>query len=40
MPAAEGGAPMTYMLNGQQYIVIAISGGNYSRELLAFKLPS
>ena len=40
MPAGEGGSPMTYMLNGQQYIVIAISGGNYSGELLAFKLPS
>ena len=40
MPASEGGAPMTYMLNGQQYIVIAISGGNYSGELVAFKLPS
>ena len=39
MPAPEGGAPMTYMLNGKQYIVIAISGGNYSGELLAFRLP-
>ena len=40
MPAAEGGSPMTYMVNGQQYIVIAISGGDYSGELLAFKLPN
>jgi quinoprotein glucose dehydrogenase len=40
MPAAEGGSPMTYMLNGKQYIVIAISGGNYSGELLAFRLPN
>ena len=40
MPASEGGAPMTYLLNGQQYIVIAISGGAYSGELMAFKLPS
>jgi quinoprotein glucose dehydrogenase len=39
MPAAEGGAPMTYMLDGRQYIVIAVSGGNYSGELLAFRLP-
>jgi quinoprotein glucose dehydrogenase len=39
MPAPESGSPMTYMLNGKQYIVIAISGGNYSGELLAFKLP-
>ena len=27
------------MLNGQQYIVVAISGGSYSGELVAFKLP-
>ena len=39
MPAAEGGSPMTYLVNGRQYIVIAISGGAYSGELLAFKLP-
>ena len=31
---------MTYMLNGQQYLVVAISGGEYSGELLAFKLPT
>ena len=30
---------MTYMLNGKQYIVIAVSGGNYSGELIAYKLP-
>ena len=40
MPAPQSGSPMTYMLNGQQYIVIAISGGNYSGELVAFRLPS
>ena len=39
MSAPESGSPMTYMLNGKQYIVIAISGGNYSGELLAFRLP-
>jgi quinoprotein glucose dehydrogenase len=39
MPAPEGGAPMTYMFNGKQYIVLAVSGGTYSGELLAFKLP-
>ena len=37
--APESGSPMTYMHNGKQYIVIAISGGNYSGELLAFRLP-
>jgi hypothetical protein len=30
---------MTYLLDGEQYIVVAISGANYSGELLAFKLP-
>jgi mono/diheme cytochrome c family protein len=31
---------MTYMLNGQQYLAVAISGGNYSAELVVYKLPS
>jgi quinoprotein glucose dehydrogenase len=39
MPAPQSGSPMTYMFNGKQYIVVAISGGNYSGELLAFRLP-
>ena len=39
MPAPQTGSPMTYMLDGTQYIVIAISGGTYSGELLAFTLP-
>ena len=30
MPAPQTGSPMTYMLNGKQYLVVAISGGNYS----------
>jgi hypothetical protein len=30
---------MTYMLDGKQYIVVAVSGGNYTGEYLAFKLP-
>ena len=38
MPAPQSGSAMTYMLNGKQYIVIAISGGTYSGELLAFLL--
>jgi hypothetical protein len=28
------------MYRGEQYLVIAISGAQYSGELLAFKLPS
>jgi quinoprotein glucose dehydrogenase len=39
MPAPQSGSPMTYMLNGQQYIVVAISGGTYTGEFLAFRLP-
>jgi len=39
MPAPQTGSPMTYMLNGRQYLMVAISGGSYSGELLALKLP-
>jgi len=39
MPAPQSGSPMTYMSDGKQYIVIAISGGAYSGEYLAFALP-
>jgi quinoprotein glucose dehydrogenase len=38
MPAPQTGSPMTYMLNGQQYLVVAISGANYPGELLALKV--
>jgi quinoprotein glucose dehydrogenase len=40
MPAPQTGSPMTYSLNGEQYLVVAISGGSYSGELLALKLPA
>jgi quinoprotein glucose dehydrogenase len=39
MPAQESGSPMTYMWQGKQYIVIAVSGGAYSGEYIAFRLP-
>jgi quinoprotein glucose dehydrogenase len=39
MPAPQSGSPMTYMVGGKQYIVVAVSGGNYSGEYLAFALP-
>ena len=39
MPAPQTGSPMTYMLNGRQHLVVAISGGDYSGELVAFTLP-
>jgi quinoprotein glucose dehydrogenase len=40
MPAPQSGSPMTYLADGRQYIVVAISGGNYSGEYLAFALPA
>ena len=39
MPAPQSGSPMTYLLDGKQYIVVAVSGGAYSGEWLAFALP-
>ena len=39
MPAPQSGSPMTYLADGKQYIVVAVSGGNYSGEYLAFTLP-
>jgi quinoprotein glucose dehydrogenase len=39
MPAPQSGSPMTYLINGKQFVVVAISGGSYSGELVAFKLP-
>ena len=38
MPAPQSGAPMTYVVDGKQYIVVAVSGGPYSGEYLAFGL--
>jgi quinoprotein glucose dehydrogenase len=40
MPAPQTGSPMTYMVNGKQYIVVAVSGGPYSGEYIAYTLPS
>jgi quinoprotein glucose dehydrogenase len=39
MPASQSGSPMTYRVDGKQYIVVAISGGAYSGEYLSFSLP-
>jgi len=39
MPAPQTGSPMTYLLNGRQYLIVAISGGTYSGELVAFRAP-
>ena len=40
MPAQQTGSPMTYMHAGKQYIIVAIGGGNYAGELVAFRLPA
>ncbi len=37
MPAPQSGSPMTYLLNGEQYLVVAISGGNLSRRVAGFQ---
>jgi quinoprotein glucose dehydrogenase len=39
MPAAISGSPMTYSVNGRQYIIVAVSGGNYTGEYIAYALP-
>jgi quinoprotein glucose dehydrogenase len=38
MPAKQTGSPMSYQINGKQYIVLAVSG-NDGAELLAYALP-
>jgi quinoprotein glucose dehydrogenase len=40
MPAPQSGSPMTYSVDGRQFIVVAVSGGPYSGEYLAFNLPA
>ena len=39
MPAPQTGSPMTYMLNGRQYLAVPISGAGYSGELVVFRAP-
>jgi quinoprotein glucose dehydrogenase len=40
MPAPQSGSPMTYSYDGKQYIMVAVSGGNYSGDYLAYALPA
>jgi quinoprotein glucose dehydrogenase len=40
LPAPQSGSPMTYRVNGRQFIVVAVSGGAYSGEYIAFALPA
>ncbi len=39
MPSAQSGSPMTYMVDGRQFIIVAVGGGTYSSEYIAFALP-
>jgi quinoprotein glucose dehydrogenase len=39
MPNGQTGTPMTYMLGGKQYVVLAIGGPGFPAELIAYKLP-
>ena len=39
VPASQSGGPMTYMVDGRQYIIVAVSGRVYSGEYIAFALP-
>jgi quinoprotein glucose dehydrogenase len=38
MPAPQTGSPMTYMVNGIQYITVSVSGAGATGTLMAFKL--
>jgi glucose dehydrogenase len=40
IPSAQSGSPMSYQIDGRQYIIVAVSGGNYSGEYIAFALPN
>jgi quinoprotein glucose dehydrogenase len=40
IPAPQSGSPMTYMANGRQHIIVAVSGGPYSGEYISFALPN
>jgi quinoprotein glucose dehydrogenase len=39
LPAPQTGSPMTYQIEGEQYLAIAISGSGYSGEMRVLRLP-
>jgi quinoprotein glucose dehydrogenase len=39
LPGGTTGAPMTYMWNGKQYIVVAVGWDKFPGELIALALP-
>ncbi len=38
MPAPQTGSPMTYSINGTQYVTVSVSGAGFPGELLVYKL--
>ncbi|MGC4083240.1 MAG: hypothetical protein QM736_14310 [Vicinamibacterales bacterium] len=40
MEAPQTGSPMTYMLNGTQYLTVSIGGPGHPAELVVYKLGS
>ena len=39
MAAPQSGSPMTYTTDGREFVIVAVSGGNYSGDYLAYALP-
>jgi quinoprotein glucose dehydrogenase len=39
MPAPQSGSPMTYAVDGKQYIIVAVGAGNFPGEYISFSLP-
>jgi quinoprotein glucose dehydrogenase len=39
LPAPVVGHPMTYSIDGRQYIVVGVSGGNYTGEYISLRVP-
>jgi quinoprotein glucose dehydrogenase len=39
LPGGTSGAPITYLANGKQYIVVAVGGEDMAPELVALALP-
>jgi quinoprotein glucose dehydrogenase len=39
MPGPQTGSPMTYAVDGQQHIAVAIAGSGFPGELIVFRLP-
>jgi quinoprotein glucose dehydrogenase len=39
MPAPQSGSPISYMADGRQYIVVAVSGAGYPGALIAYRVP-